>query len=112
MESVQSVHDGAIAVEGPIKEKALIKCHGLAGSDPQDVGIPSEHWNVPALIYYNTFTLLSMYGNVCNETNKLKIHSFGMEIVHKTFSSVCNNDYKLLINGLDVMDTYKDNIFE
>ena len=33
----------AIAVEGVVKTKALTRCNGLAGSDLQDGGIPSEH---------------------------------------------------------------------
>ena len=35
--------------------KALTGCHGLAGSDPHDGGVPSEHWIVAALFK------LSMY---------------------------------------------------
>ena len=42
MESIQVTHNEAIAVDSAIEGKALIGCHGLAGSDWQDGGAPSE----------------------------------------------------------------------
>ena len=45
---------------------------GLAGSNLQDRGGPSEYWKVAALICYNAQSSLSN-GNMMCETNKLKI---------------------------------------
>ena len=43
----------AVAVEVAIYAKALTGCHGLAGSDLQDGGVPSEDWKVSALFEVN-----------------------------------------------------------
>ena len=47
-------------VEGYLLPEALTRCHGLAGSDQQDKGLPSEHLKRCSCLY-NAHSLLIMW---------------------------------------------------
>ena len=51
--------------------KTLTGCRKLAGSALQDARIPSEDYNLAAVIMPVHYLII---GNLCYETNKLKIH--------------------------------------
>ena len=51
MKNIQSIHIKAVAVEGVVETKALTECNGLAGSDLQDGGVPSEYQEVVCNAY-------------------------------------------------------------
>ena len=55
----------------------------------EDGGVTSEHWNVTALICHNANTSLTIYGNICLDTNKPKIHLIGMATFKKIYASCC-----------------------
>ena len=48
-----------ITVEAAVTTKALTGCNGLAGSDLQDGGVPSECQEVAGLFSYNANTSLN-----------------------------------------------------
>ena len=58
--SLHITQNGAISIEGMIKAKALTNCHGLAGSEWKDGGLPSEDWNVATLLIYNACAPLNV----------------------------------------------------
>ena len=78
--------------------KAFTRCQGLAGSALQDGGVTSEHWNFAALICHNASTSLIICGNMCLDTNKLKIHLIGIATfktsdepaIHKKTAQISN----------------------
>ena len=59
-----------LAVEGAMKAIAFTGYHGLAGSDLQDGGLPSQDWNCDSSVSYNASTLIN-YGNMFLDKNTL-----------------------------------------
>ena len=46
-------------------------------------GVHQKIEKISALVCSNAFALINIYGNVCDEANKIKIHPFGLATFEK-----------------------------
>ena len=57
-----------------LRPKALTGCNGLAGSDLQDRGVPSEHSRQRRTLFVIMPANYLFVENMCLDTNKLKMY--------------------------------------